>query len=138
LTAAEALPRQAGAQALAQRTSRGAGEGNHGGGLSSTLAAAQVLAWSGAAKKGAQERYLNTHEEKSAAGPSTPATRDPWSFHRRKTRFVVDDGNGEGLTNGTHTTESWCARGVKAADKRARHAARGENRPRACGEGGRG
>ena len=90
------------------------GEGNHGGGLSSTLAAAQVLAWSGAAKKGAQERYLNTHEEKSAAGPSTPTTRDSWSFHRRETRFVVDDGDREELTNGTHTAVS-AVKGIRAA-----------------------
>jgi hypothetical protein len=33
LTAAEASPRKAGTQVLAQRTSRGVGEGSHGGGL---------------------------------------------------------------------------------------------------------
>jgi hypothetical protein len=40
LTAAEASSRQTGAQAIAQRTNRGVSEGNRGGGLGSTTAAA--------------------------------------------------------------------------------------------------
>jgi hypothetical protein len=38
LTAAEASSRQAGTQVLAQRTSRGVGEGSHGGGLLTSAA----------------------------------------------------------------------------------------------------